>query len=371
MRVLMVSKALVVGLYQRKLELLAAQGIELLAITPPSWRDERGETVLERSYTTGYTLETLPLLRNGDYHLHAYRGLAARLRAFAPHLVHLDEEPYNLATWQGLFHARRHHAKAIAFSWQNLNRRYPPPFGWGERWAIGRLDGLIAGTESAAEVWRKKGYHGPLAVIPQFGTDGDVFRPAESRPDRPFTVGYIGRLVEEKGVGLLLDACAALGGDWRLRILGGGPLRDALETQANRLGIGDRVAFLPQVPSAEIADHYHRIDVLALPSLTRPNWKEQFGRVLVEAMASGVPVVGSDSGAIPDVIGSAGLIVPEGVAAALADALRRLRDEPGLRESLAAQGRSRALAEFTHARVAEQTAEFYGTVLGERVHQKN
>lgn len=364
MRVVMVSKALVVGLYQRKLELLAGRGIELLAIVPPGWRDERGETRLERSYTAGYTLETLPLANNGDFHLHFYRGLGNRLRAFRPDLVHVDEEPYNLAAWQCIYHARRCGARTAGFSWQNLNRRYPPPFNWGERWALGRLDGLIAGTEGAAEVWRSKGYRGLMAVIPQFGTDGDLFQPAPIRPERPFTIGYIGRLVEEKGLRLLLEACAALEGDWRLRLAGGGPLRAELETEAARRGIAGRVAFLPQAPSAEMPGRYHELDAFVLPSLTRPNWKEQFGRVLVEAMASGVPVAGSNSGAIPDVIGDAGLVVPEGDAPALTAALRRLRDEPGLRENLSERGRERALAVFTHASVAEQTAAFYDAILG-------
>lgn len=363
MRVLMISKALVVGLYQRKLELLAAEGIELLAIAPPGWRDERGDTPLERSYTAGYALETLPIANNGNFHLHFYRGLAGRMRAFAPDLVHVDEEPYNLAAWQGIYHARRNRAKVIAFSWQNLNRRYPPPFRWGESWALGRLDGLMAGTDSAAEVWRAKGYQGRMAVIPQFGTDGELFQPPAARPERPFTIGYFGRLVEEKGVALLLDACAALDGEWRLCLLGGGPLRADLEAQAARLGISERVRFLPQTASAEMPGHYHDIDALALPSLTRPNWKEQFGRVLVEAMASGVPPVGSDSGAIPGVIGDGGLVVPEGDAPALTAALRRLRDEPGLRDRLAANGRARALAGFSHASVASQTAAFYRAVL--------
>jgi len=362
-RVLMVSKALVVGLYQRKLELLAARGIDLLAITPPSWRDERGEMPLERSYTAGYALEVLPLANNGDFHLHYYRGLGARMRAFAPDLVHIDEEPYNLAAWQALWHARRVGAKAVAFTWQNLNRRYPPPFNWGERWALGRLNGLLAGTKDAASVWRAKGYRGRMAVVAQFGTDADLFRPAAARPPRPFTVGYFGRLVEEKGLNILLDACAALGGDWRLLLLGGGPLRAELQAQAGRLGLAGRVTFAPQVPSAAMPGYYHQIDMLALPSLTRPNWKEQFGRVLVEAMASGVPVVGSDSGAIPGVIGDGGLVVPEGDRAALTAALRRLRDEPGLAVDLAARGRARALAEFTHASIAGQTAAFYQAVL--------
>lgn len=363
MRVLMISKALVVGLYQRKLELLAERDVDLLAITPPGWRDERGEMALERAYTAGYALETLPIALNGNFHLHFYRGLAKRLRDFQPDLVHIDEEPYNLATWQALYHARRARAKTVAFSWQNLQRRYPPPFAWGERWALDHLDGLIAGSDSAAGVWRAKGYRGPMAVIAQFGTDGELFRPADQRPERPFTIGYFGRLVEEKGVRLLLEACAELDGDWRALLLGGGPLRADLEAQAERLGIAGRVRFQAQVPSTEIPAWYHQIDVLALPSLTRPNWKEQFGRVLVEAMASGVPVVGSDSGAIPGVTGAGGLIVPENDRAALTAALGRLREQPALRASLAEQGRARALAEFSHASVAEQTAAFYRQIV--------
>jgi glycosyltransferase involved in cell wall biosynthesis len=93
--------------------------------------------------------------------------------------------------------------------------------------------------------------------------------------------------------------------------------------------------------------------------LTRRNWKEQFGRVLVEAMASGVPVIGSDSGAIPGVIGDAGLVVPEGDVAALHGALCRLRDDPHLRRELAQRGRQRALAHFTHQQIAAATVEVY------------
>lgn len=108
---------------------------------------------------------------------------------------------------------------------------------------------------------------------------------------------------------------------------------------------------------------YHQIDVLALPSLTRPNWKEQFGRVLVEAMCSGVPVIGSDSGAIPSVIGDSGIVVPEGDAAALTRAFSALREQPEEYVRLARLGRQRAEANFTHRAVAEATVGLYHDVL--------
>lgn len=364
MRVLMLSKALVVGIYQRKLEEIARLGIELRALAPPSWHDERGEMPLERVYTRGYDLVETPIRFNGNFHLHYFPELPHHLAAFRPDIIHVDEEPYNLATWHALWHARRNGAKTVAFSWQNITRDYPPPFRWGERWALRHTDTLIAGTDSAAGVWRAKGYNGPLPVIPQFGADPTLFTPAASTPARPFTIGYVGRLVEEKGIDLLINAAATLAGDWRLVIVGGGPERDALAALAAALGISDRVTFEPQVPSTEMPSLYPRLDALVLPSRTRPNWKEQFGRVLVEAMSSGVPVVGSSSGAIPDVIGSAGWIFPEGDTAALARHLSTLQTDLRLRAQLAAQGRQRVLDHFTHARVAAATAAVYRDVMG-------
>ncbi len=120
------------------------------------------------------------------------------------------------------------------------------------------------------------------------------------------------------------------------------------------------MTFLDQIPSTQMPEQYHQLDALAVPSRTLPNWKEQFGpRATVEAMASGVPVIGSNSGAIPDVIADAGLIVPEGDVDALAAALRRLRDEAGLREELARRGRDRVLAHYTHQQIAAATVQVY------------
>ena len=359
MRVLMLSKACIVGIYQPKLEAIARRGIELTVLTPPSWRDERGEQRLERSYTAGYALRPLPIRFNGNFHLHHYPTLGREVRAFQPDILHIDEEPYNLATWQTLRLARRVGAKALFFTWQNIQRRYPPPFSWGESWTLRRADYALAGTDAAAAVLRAKGYAGPLAVIPQFGTSATLFRPAEAVPARPFTIGYIGRIVPEKGIAVLLRAAAQLEGDWRLRLVGGGSAKAEMQSLVAALGIGERVSFIGQLPSLALPAEYHKIDVLVLPSLTRPNWKEQFGRVLVEAMASGLPVIGSDSGAIPGVIGEAGRIVPEGDAVALAAALRALRDQPALRERLSEAGRARFLAHFTHDSIAAATVTVY------------
>lgn len=358
MRVLMLSKACIVGIYQRKLELIARRGVELMTVVPPGWRDERGEQLLEWVYTDGYQLQVTPIRFNGSFHLHHYPALGQLMRQFAPDIVHIDEEPYNVASWQALYHARKQGARSLFFTWQNINRQYPPPFRWGEKWVLNNVDYAIAGTQSAADVSRAKGYCGGLDVIPQFGTDPELFTP-QPRPQRPFTVGYIGRLVPEKGIADLMRAFASLPDDARLRVVGGGPERESLAALANTLQIADRVEFVGQVASTDMPAQYAALDVLVLPSHTRPNWKEQFGRVLVEAMASGVNVIGSDSGAIPDVIGDAGLIFPEGDIAALGARLRQIMTDDALAATLQDAGRQRVLTHFSHEQVADATLAVY------------
>ncbi len=365
MRVLMISKACVVGTYQRKLEELARlPDIDLTVIVPPSWRDASGELRLERVHTQGYRMLVEPLRFNGNFHLHYYPTAWRRLRELRPDVVHIDEEPYNLATWHLLLAAKRVGAKSLFFSWQNIRRDYPIPFSWGERWTLRNVDYAIMGTQSAADVWTQKGYRGRLAVIQQFGVDPEFFTP-ETRPrSSGFVIGYVGRLVPEKGIDTLIRAAATLNGAWRVEIIGQGPERAALERLARSLNIADRVAFSGQVASTRMPAFLRGLDVLVIPSRTRPNWKEQFGRVIVEAMSCAVPVVGSDSGAIPGVIGEGGLIFPEGDSAALADHLRALMRDEALRHSLGEAGRAQVINCYTIDQVAAQTAQVYRAMIG-------
>lgn len=365
MRVLMVSKACYLAAYRRKLtEMGARSQLELTLVVPPYWRMGDRRAVLEEGERDGYEMVVENPIFNGHFHLHFYPRLPRHLSRLRPDLLHIDEEPYDLVTFLALRAARRRGVKVVFFTWQNLWRTLPPPFGIMERYALARVDGAIAGSAEAADILRRKGYTGPLASIPQFGIDPEVFRPPGDLPSpRPFTVGFAGRLVKEKGILVLLHALAGLEADWRLDLVGDGPLRGELEREAARLGLGARVKFLGGAPSAEMAPSYAGMDVLVLPSLTVPHWKEQFGRVLVEAMACQVPVVGSDSGEIPHVIGNAGLVCPEGDPVALRGALARLAGDPSLRRELGRLGRERALDRYTHKKIAADTVAFYEGVL--------
>jgi len=374
MRVLMISKACLVGTYQRKLEEIARfPDVELMVVVPSSWQEEGRTVQLERAHTEGYDLVVEPLVFNGSFHFHLYPRLGRRLRAFRPDLVHIDEEPYNLATLHALWLAKRSGARALWFTWQNLKRDYPLPFRLVESYTLDRTDYAIAGSEGAAEVWREKGYTGPMAVIPQFGVDPDLFAPSamgrlerlSARRDaaRGFTIAYVGRLVPEKGVDVLLDALADLPGVWRLRIVGHGPEEEELKAQTRLLGLSHRVTFEGWLPSVRMPAFYRQLDALVLPSRSRPNWVEQFGRVLIEAMACAVPVIGSDCGEIPHVIGDAGLVFPEDDPAALREALIRLTRDVDLWADLARRGRERVLSHFTQERIAARTVSVYRRVM--------
>lgn len=364
MRVAILSKALVVGAYQRKCELIAAHDdVELTVFAPSAWAGQP----LERAHVSGYTLRALPIRFNGNFHLHYYPTLLRELTASRPDVFHIDEEPYNLATFLAVRAAtalRIRHAtpvKTIFFTWQNLLRRYPPPFNWMERHVLMHVDGGIAGNQEAAQVCRAKGFAGDMPVIPQFGVDETRFHPMDqsARPHGAFTIGYAGRLVPEKGVDVLLRAVAGLPGNARLVVIGAGPERAALERLSGALGLAGRVTFQPPRPSTDMPQVYAQFDVLVLPSRAQASWKEQFGRVLIEAMACGVPVIGSTCGEIPNVIGETGLIFAENDAEALRAQLARLIASPSLRETLARRGRERIQAHYTMRRIADQTVEVY------------
>ena len=139
-----------------------------------SWGGQRYEPTCLRGYRT----LVQPIRFNGNFHLFHFPRLGRIIHELRPDIVHADEEPYNLATAQATYLALRNGARPLFFTWQNLNRAYPPPFSWFERYVFSRSRHAIAGNAEAVDVLRAKGYTGPSSVIPQFGIDPAVFSPA-------------------------------------------------------------------------------------------------------------------------------------------------------------------------------------------------
>ena len=176
-------------------------------------------------------------------------------------------------------------------------------------------------------------------------------------------IGYVGRLVPEKGVDDLIAAFSKLDRpEVTLSIVGDGPSRRPLEDLADQLGVGARVQFAGAVSHDKVASELQRLDILVLPSRTTSRWIEQFGHVLVEGMAAGTAVVGSDSGAIPDVIGAGGVVFPEGDRDALCSILDELCGPTALQDH---QRRARSKAnDYTHDVIATTLADFWRAVVG-------
>ncbi len=372
MKVLLISHACVTDTNRDRLEALArGSDLDIMLFTVRSWQDRDGGQVLafEPFSAASYLARTGTALFNwhpvGHFYIHGLRGA---ISDFNPDIIHIDEDFYALTTFQVTFLTRHHHAKVILLNFQNIPRRLPWPISQMARFSLSRGDGAIAGGFGSAEVLRLAGFTGPVEVIPP-GLDENLYHPMDASALRErlglntFTFGYVGRLVPEKGLLTLLRAAARLSGPWQLYLVGGGPQESELRAEAARLGIVDRVVFAGQVPHRAIPRHIACADVIVLPSETTKRWKEQFGRTIIEAMACGRAVIGSDSGEIPRVVGEDGLIFPEKDVEALAECLQTIRDNPRLRETLAQRGRTKVLKHYTWSKIARRTKAFYRKVL--------
>lgn len=352
----------------RARELAAIPDLELTLLTPDRWkrygdwrRAQKPENAPFR-FVEGKVM--WPWTGPGQTYLHWYPALPRLLKRLQPDVIDIWEEPWSLVAAQTCFWRERvcPAAKIVAETEQNIDKQLPPPFENFRSYVLKRADYLVGRNAESIEIARRKGYRGPAQVVPN-AVDVELFtrqtrqQTRETRGWNSFVVGYAGRLVESKGIFDLLDAIKQLE-NVQLVFIGEGEARAELEKRAS-----SNVRFVGAQPLENLPPLFSALDCLVLPSRTTASWKEQFGRVLIEAASCGVPVVGSDSGAIPLVIGQGtnamGLVFREGDVAALAAALMRLQREPQLAQQLAETGARRAHAEFSWARVAARLNEIY------------
>jgi glycosyltransferase involved in cell wall biosynthesis len=338
-------------------------GVEVQLLTPPWWFEEgrciAAAPVAGDGWRVGRTLGT----GNGTRHVYV-DGFAAALRRTQPDVVDLYEEPFTVVALQALLlrNLLAPRAALVFYSAVNVERRWRWPYRSIEQVVLRGADAAHAPNADVPRVLAARGFiDKPVAVIP-LGVDVDRFEsaPAMPLPDvaRP-RVGFIGRFEPVKGLDVLLEAIQRLSVPASLVLAGDGS-QHAL-VQRSQAHVLSSVAYehLPSLLKA--------LDVLVLPSVTiLPLHREQFGRVLAEAMAVGVPVIGSTSGAIPEVIGDAGLIVPERDPAALAQAIDAVLSQPGLRRRLIERGHQRARSRFDWPRVAEQTLALFQSAVAQR-----
>ena len=345
--------------WRQRERLLRRGGVDLTLVTAVRW-EEGGSLVAFTPDGDDFAVPARTVGRHPNLFVFDPRPLWRQLGRGTWDLIDMHEEPFGLAVAEVLvlrwFRCRR--TPYLVCSAQNIDKRYPPPFRWFERWSLRGAAGAYVCNTEAGEILRSKGLTGELELLP-LGVDVERFRPADRRsPTGRLRVGFVGRLIPHKGVDVLLRA-AALDDRIDVDVYGDGPEAGALRSLADELGITGTVRFHGHVDEAVLPGVFATFDVLAVPSVPVPGWLEQFGRVVVEGQASGVPAVASASGALPDVVGASGLLVPPGDPSALAAALARMLDEPSLWETLRRAGLD-SVGRYSWSSVAELQGALYG-----------
>ena len=389
MKILVVSHTYIVDLNREKLRSLThlEPGIEVTVVVPKRWRPGGVQnTIIETHLHEEGSFRVVPIAnfsQNNQGLLTFGTGLVSLLHQFRPQIIQVEQGAKALAYAQmiALNQLLGLKAKNLFFTWWNLPYELKFPVSLLEAHNLRHTHGVIAGNQDGAEILRQRGYRGPIKVMPQLGVDEKLFTPTPQAElaaqlgiqPTDFVVGFVGRFVEEKGLMTLAKALALLSHHpWKWLLLGRGPLHPSLMQWAADNDIKDRLIWVESVPHDKVAQYISLMSTLVLPSqttqqfktLTSVGWKEQFGHVLIEAMACKVPTIGSDSGEIPHVIGNSGLVFPEGDVQALSQCLLQLMEQPELAKQLGQMGYERAISQYTNRALAQQQLDFYKQLLG-------
>jgi glycosyltransferase involved in cell wall biosynthesis len=293
-----------------------------------------------------------------------FAGLGEVVRSLSPDVLYIDTEPENYAAAQCRYVIDRYspHTHLALVSSRNLDYRligFPYKLPFTHTWCdnlVRRRRAEIVFVRPRTTMHLLQEYGRRVVYLPH-SVDCDLFSPdvPATRPARQdeFVVGYVGRLVESKGVHVLVRAMRNLPGNVHALIVGQGPERGPLEASARTLGVAGRITFMPAAPYAAVPGIIRSLDILVLPSLVTSHWVEQFGRVLIEAMACGTPVVASRTGEIPEVLGGGGVVCAPDDEQTLATVISELSRNPSKCSELASTGRTRALEGFSAPIVAQ------------------
>jgi L-malate glycosyltransferase len=371
---------------RRKLVYLAQQ-TNLRLITPSWYPTPFGQYAVDFEFNPGVPIQSYPI-----YFLHCkrtstrwfFRSRDLGLPQFQPDIIHVENEHHSWIMCQVLLCRKLFapQAKVVAFSWDNLFPRElvakDEVLEHLAKFNRQFIDFFITGNRAAKEILLAKGTPADkVEVIPQFGIDPEMFFPftTEKRQSSreelgisrdEFATGYVGKLMEEKGLFDLIEAVNQLRATSQRKLvlvmLGKGELELAIRSVCAQVGL--RLVLLPARKNHQVVEVMNVLDVLVLPTHTKPPIKEQFGRVLIEAMACGTPVIGSDCGEIPNVIRDAGLVFHEGDVGQLSACLRLCCDNEPFRLDLGKRGLERVLKNFTNLEIARRTLQIYEHVAG-------
>ncbi|MEG3975951.1 hormogonium polysaccharide biosynthesis glycosyltransferase HpsO [Microcoleus sp. herbarium8] len=385
MRILVASHTYIVDINREKFKILAnlEPDIEVTVIVPRRWKPGGVQNkIIKTGFSQQGSFKVVPVSnysQNNQGLLTFGPDLIKILHEFRPQIIQVEQGSKSLACAQLILLNKllKLQAKNILFTWWNLPYKLNWPVSALENYNLNHTDGIIAGNLDGAKILRDRGYQGALKVMPQLGVDETLFLPTAKNANlskelgiepTDFVVGFVGRFVEEKGLLTLAEALVKLKErSWKWLLVGQGKLQAHIAEKSREWGISDRIIWVESVSHERIPPYINLMNCLVLPSqtsykfktLTTVGWKEQFGHVLIEAMACKIPVIGSDCGEIPHVIGSAGLVFPEGNAGILRDCLQQLMERREFAADLGDRGYHRAMSNYTNKALAEKLLDFY------------
>ena len=379
MKILSISHSCVVSEYQKRMcEVAKYSDIELTLVVPRHWSQFNKKVNLEKDSDQNYRIiSKQPItwgfrknsLRNVT---HFYPNIKEILKNLEPDIIELWEEPFSLVATHTIFWAKRLRSlgQIIFFSAQNIHKRYPLPFSFFEKYTHKNAHFAFLMNDEVARIVRKKGYNKEFRVLP-LGVDAGIFckKDVSSLKKnlrlRNFVIGFIGKISKEKGILDLIEAVSKINRKIQLLIIGNGDLKEEVEHLVKLLGLQQRTILIDAISHSQVPDYLNCMDLLVVPSITMPHWKEQFGRMIVEGMACEVPVIGSDSGEIPTTIGKGGLIFKEKDITDLKEKIETLIKSRKLRTTLAKNARKRVSENFTWKAIAEKQYQVYKELMSQ------
>lgn len=258
--------------------------------------------------------------------------------------------------------------KLIVTCWETIpfNNESIPQKKKIKKFVQKQADLFLCYTERAKECLVKDGVDGSKIKVIKLGIDLNKFK-QNSKSKKEFKILFVGRLVDEKGIIDLYEAFKIVRRVTRnvqlskLLIVGEGPLENYLRSQIKHDKL-NRFVTVVQKRYEEMPKVYHEADIFVLPSRSTKTWEEQYGMVLIEAMASGLPIIAYDTGAIKEVVGNAGIYIHEGDVSGLTFAIRNLIEDKIFARKLGTMGRVRAEKEYDCRKTAKKIEELYQNI---------
>lgn len=376
MRIMHIGHTLLAAVNQEKLACMESHGHPGAVVAPKNWKSGSlfgGEQFpLARPYDA-ISYSDLPVWRSGHIASFLYSPTSLRnaIRQFSPDVIHIEQEVYSFAAAEICLLLRGSNQIVTVFGWENLDRRIHPLQKICRKIVLRRADGIIGGSVNAVTLMERYGYTGPTLVAPEYGVYRDFLEAPRRRPNSKPVIGFVGRHDFAKGGDLLVEAMAKIAAknhEFSAQFLGSGDQKAEWVSMAETHGIADKIKWLETVRHKEVPAIMSAIDILVVPSRTVENWAEQFGQVITQAMALSIPVIGSDSGAIPEVIGRDDLIFPENDSDGIASLLARMLEDPEFRKTTADYGRDRVEKHYTNEVLSRKYLAFWESLTAHKAH---